>query len=111
VRKLPHDAKGCSDKPSKIVSSDLLRIGAGLSEGWGIFGLEKFGLRREYVTLLSDFPSPLSVTTRSLWISTAFKPFRLRYITIDCWSIEIADLNGSVLTSGEVKTDIVLVVC
>jgi hypothetical protein len=33
----------------------------------------------------------LSVATRSLWISTAFKPFRLRYITIDCWSIEITN--------------------
>jgi hypothetical protein len=63
------------------------------------------------VTVLSDFASLLSVATRSLWISTAFKLFRLRYITIDCWSIEIKDLHGSVLTSREVKTDVVLVVC
>jgi hypothetical protein len=53
----------------------------------------------------------LSAATRSLWISTAFKPFKLRYITSDCQSIEIKDLNGSVLTSREVKTDVVLVVC
>jgi hypothetical protein len=32
-------------------------------------------------------------------------------IRIDYWSIEITDLNGSVLTSGEVKTDVVLVAC
>jgi hypothetical protein len=44
-------------------------------------------------------------------ISIAFKPFKLRYITIDCWSIEIKDLNEFVLTSGEVKIDVVLVVC
>jgi hypothetical protein len=40
-----------------------------------------------------------------------FKPFRLRYISIDCWSIEITDLDESVLTSEEVKTDVVLAVC
>jgi hypothetical protein len=40
-----------------------------------------------------------------------FKPFRLRYVTVDCWSIEIIDLDGSVLTSREVKTDVVLGVC
>jgi hypothetical protein len=51
------------------------------------------------------------VATRSPWISAAFKPFRLRYITIDCESIEIMDLNGSVLLSREVKTDVVLVMC
>jgi hypothetical protein len=48
------------------------------------------------------------MATRSLWISIAFKPFRLRYITIDRWSIEITDLNGS--NVGEVKTDVVLIV-
>jgi hypothetical protein len=53
----------------------------------------------------------VSVATRSLWVLTAFKPFRLRYVTIDCWSIEITDLNGFVLMSEKVKTDIVLVVC
>jgi hypothetical protein len=104
------DAKASSKKDNKITASDLLRIGAGLSEGWGVFGLEKFVLRREYVTVRSDFASPLSVATRSLWISTPFKPFRLRYITIDCWSIEITDLNRSVFTSREVKADVVLVV-
>jgi hypothetical protein len=62
------------------------------------------------VTVLEDFASALSVATRSLWISTVFKPFRLRYITIDWWSIEITDLDGSVLTSEKVKTDVVLVV-
>jgi hypothetical protein len=61
--------------------------------------------------VLSDFASPLIVAPRSLRISIAFKPFRLRYILIDCWSIERTELNGSVLTSGEVKTDVVLVVC
>jgi hypothetical protein len=40
-----------------------------------------------------------------------FKPFRLRYNTIDCESIEITDRDGSVLTSAEVKTDVGLVVC
>jgi hypothetical protein len=65
----------------------------------------------EYVAVLEDFASPLSVATRSLWISTAFKPFRLRYITIDCWTIEITDPNGSVFTSGEVKPDVAPVVC
>jgi hypothetical protein len=63
------------------------------------------------VTVLEDFASHLSVAPRLLWISAAFKPFRLKYITIDCWSIEIMDLNGSVLTSGEVKTDVMPVVC
>jgi hypothetical protein len=29
----------------------------------------------------------------------------------DCWSSEIPDINGSVLKSGEVKTDVVLGVC
>jgi hypothetical protein len=62
------------------------------------------------VTVLKDFASNLSLAIRSLWISPAFKPFRLRYITIDCWSIEITDLNGFVFTSGEMKTDVVLVV-
>jgi hypothetical protein len=61
--------------------------------------------------MLWDFASPLSVATILLWISTAFKPFRLRSITIDCWSIEITDLEGSVLTSGELKTGLILVVC
>jgi hypothetical protein len=40
-----------------------------------------------------------------------FKPFRPRYITVNRWSIEITDLDGSVLTPGEAKTDVVLVVC
>jgi hypothetical protein len=60
------DAKDFSDKASQITSSDSLRIGAGLSEGWGVFGLEKLRLRRQYVTVLSEFASPLSVATRSL---------------------------------------------
>jgi hypothetical protein len=34
----------------------------------------------------------------------------LRYITIDCWSIEITDLDGSILKYGEAKTDAVLIV-
>jgi hypothetical protein len=76
------DAKNSSDKASEIASSDSLRIG--LSEGWDVFGLEKLGLRREYVRVLEDFASRLSMATRSLWTSTAFKPFRLRYIRIDC---------------------------
>jgi hypothetical protein len=97
------DAKVFSDKASKIASSDSLRIEAGLSEGCGLFGLEKLGLRKWSVTVLWDFASPLGVATRSLSISTAFNPFRLRHITIDCWSIETTDLNESVLTSGEVK--------
>jgi hypothetical protein len=42
----PTDAKGSSDKASKIASSNSLRIGDGLSEGWGVFSLEKFGLWR-----------------------------------------------------------------
>jgi hypothetical protein len=37
---------------------------------------------------------------------TEFKPFRLRYIMIDCWPIEVTDLNGSVLKYGEVKIDL-----
>jgi hypothetical protein len=77
----------------------------------GIFELENLGLRRERVTLLSDFALTLSVATRSLWISTTFKPFRLRYITIDCWSIERTELGESALSSGEVKTDVVFVAC
>jgi hypothetical protein len=32
-----------------------------------------------------------------------FKPFRLRYITINDWSIESTDLDGFVVTSEEVK--------
>jgi hypothetical protein len=39
------------------------------------------------------------------------KPFRLRYITIDCCSIGITDRDGFVLAYGDVKTDVVLVVC
>jgi hypothetical protein len=107
----PTDAKGSSDKASKIASSDSLRIGAGLSEGWGVFGLEKLGLLRWYVTVLEDFASPLSVAPRSLWISITFVFFRLRHITIDWSPIEITDLNGPVLTSGEVETYVVLAVC
>jgi hypothetical protein len=103
--------KGSSDKANKIATSDSLRIGAGLSEGWGVFGLDRLCLQRQYVIVLEDFASPLSVATRSLRISTAFKPFRLSYITIDCWSFEITGLDGSVLTSGEVKTNVVPVMC
>jgi hypothetical protein len=110
-RKCCTDANGCSDKASKIASSDSLRTGTGLSDGGSVLRPEKLGLRRSYVTVLSDLASPLSVATKSLWISMAFKSFRLRYITIDCWSMEITVLDGSVLTSGEVKTDVVLVVC
>jgi hypothetical protein len=51
------------------------------------------------------------VATGSFWISAAFKPFRLRYIMIDCRSIEITDLNGLVLTLGVAKTDVMFVVC
>jgi hypothetical protein len=53
----------------------------------------------------------LECTCKPVFDVPKFKPFRLRYITIDDWSIEITDRNGSVLTSGEVTTDIVLVVC
>jgi hypothetical protein len=45
-------ATGFSVKASKIASSDSLRIGAGLTENWGVFGLQKLGLRRSYVTVL-----------------------------------------------------------
>jgi hypothetical protein len=51
------------------------------------------------------------MATRSLWIWAAFKPFRLRYVTVDCWSSKTTDLNGSVSTSGEVQIDVMLVVC
>jgi hypothetical protein len=44
--------KCSSDKTSKIVPSDSLRIGAGLSESWGVLWLEKLGFQREYVTVL-----------------------------------------------------------
>jgi hypothetical protein len=74
-----------------------LRIGAGLIEGWSIFGLEKPGFWKWCVTMLYDFASPLSVATRSLWISTVFKSFRLRSITIGRWSIAITNLGESVL--------------
>jgi hypothetical protein len=63
------------------------------------------------VIIPSDFASPVSVATRSLWISIVFKPSKLRYIKTDCWPSEITNLNGSVLTSEDVKTDDVLVVC
>jgi hypothetical protein len=46
ARNLPHDGKGSSDKAGKIASSDSLIIGAELSEGWGVFRLQKLGLRR-----------------------------------------------------------------
>jgi hypothetical protein len=40
------DAKDSSDKVSKVASFDSLIIGAGLSNGCGVFGLEKLGLWR-----------------------------------------------------------------
>jgi hypothetical protein len=47
------------------------------------------------MTVPEDLASLLSVAIRSLWISAACKLFRLRYIKIISWSIEITDLNGS----------------
>jgi hypothetical protein len=49
-------------------------------------------------------------TCELAFIVPKFKPSRLRYVTIDGWSIEITDLDGSVLTSGEVKAEVLLVV-
>jgi hypothetical protein len=60
--------------------------------------------------VLSDFASPLGVAIKLLWISSAFKPYGLKCIVIDCWSIEITDRNGSILMSWQVKTDVMLIV-
>jgi hypothetical protein len=49
-----------------IASSDSLKIGAGLEEGWDVFGLEKLGLQRQYATVQLPFVSPLTVATKSL---------------------------------------------
>jgi hypothetical protein len=39
-----------------------------------------------------------------------FRSFRLRSFAINCWSIEITNRDGSILTSREVKTNVLLIV-